>query len=50
MPLEIDKRTRVDKIRKTPLEPTELPPVSWTTKLKSKKQEAFHVYTSGIKA
>ena len=28
----------------------ELPPVSWTTKLKSKKQEAFHVRASGIKA
>lgn len=27
---------------------TELPPVSWTSKLKSKKQEAFHVYESGI--
>ena len=27
----------------------ELPPVSWTTKLKSKKQEAFHVYKSGSK-
>ena len=26
----------------------ELPPVSWTTKLKSKKQEAFHVRASGI--
>ena len=25
----------------------ELPPVSWTTKLKSKKQEAFHVRASG---
>ena len=22
---------------------SELPPVSWTTKIKSKKQEAFHV-------
>ena len=30
-------------------QPSELPPVSWTTKLKSKKREAFHVYTSGIK-
>ena len=50
MPPKSDKRTRVDKIRKTPLEPTrELPPVSWTSKLKSKKQEAFHVYQSGIK-
>lgn len=29
---------------------SELPPVSWTTKLKSKKQEAFHVYEPGIKA
>ena len=29
--------------------PYELPPVSWTTKLKSKKQEAFHVYKSGSK-
>ena len=28
----------------------ELPPVSWTTKIKSKKQEAFHVYKSGIEA
>ena len=27
----------------------ELPPVSWTSKIKSKKQEAFHVYQSGIK-
>ena len=27
----------------------ELPPVSWTTKIKSKKQEAFHVRASGIK-
>ena len=27
----------------------ELPPVSWTTKIKSKKQEAFHVYKSGNK-
>ena len=26
-----------------------LPPVSWTTKLKPKKREAFHVYKSGIK-
>ena len=30
--------------------PFELPPVSWTTKIKSKKQEAFHVYEPGIKA
>lgn len=29
---------------------SELPPVSWTTKLKSKKREAFHVYESEIKA
>lgn len=28
----------------------ELPPVSWTPKMKSKKQEAFHVRASGIKA
>ena len=28
----------------------ELPPVSWTTKLKSRKWEAFHVYKSGIEA
>ena len=28
---------------------SELPPVSWTTKIKSKKQEAFHVRASGIK-
>ena len=33
-----------------PRERIELPPVSWTTKLKSKKQEAFHVRASGIKA
>ena len=30
-----------------PLASSELPPVSWTTKLKSKKQEAFHVRASG---
>jgi hypothetical protein len=34
--------------KKPPLR-NELPPVSWTTKIKSKKQEAFHVYQSGIK-
>ena len=26
-----------------PLASSELPPVSWTPKIKSKKQEAFHV-------
>ena len=31
------------------IDEAELPPVSWTTKLKSKKQEAFHVYKSGSK-
>ena len=35
---------------KAPGTRNELPPVSWTTKLKSKKQEAFHVYKSGIEA
>ena len=33
----------------SPASVPELPPVSWTTKLKSKKQEAFHVYKSGSK-
>ena len=28
----------------------ELPPVSWTTKIKSKEREAFHVYKSGNEA
>lgn len=32
------------EVRKSPRARYELPPVSWTTKLKSKKQEAFHVY------
>ena len=31
------------RIEKAPAAESELPPVSWTTKLKSKKQEAFHV-------
>ena len=35
---------------KPPRTRNELPPVSWTTKMKSKKQEAFYVYKSGIKA
>ena len=35
-------------MQRAPLLDTELPPVSWTTKIKSKKQEAFHVRASGI--
>ena len=43
----ICQKTRLNESPSKKERKSELPPVSWTTKLKSKKQEAFHVYKSG---